>query len=183
MPWAMPKISAYIIAFNEAAKIEAAVSSVLWADEIVVADSNSTDGTAALAEALGARVVQVPFTGFGELRNRAVEACRHEWIFSLDSDERCTAGTRRDPRADRERARARCLHGAAPVLHDGTLDQRLGLVSELPPAAALSQGRDALQARSGSRRLRASDREAARPSAKRDSAVSPSAIWKRSSRR
>ena len=90
----MPKISAYIIAFNEAAKIEAAVSSVLWADEVVVADSSSTDGTAALAEALGARVVQVPFTGFGELRNRAVEACRHEWIFSLDSDERCTAAAR-----------------------------------------------------------------------------------------
>ena len=90
----MPKITAYIIAFNEAAKIEAAVSSVLWADEVVVADSNSTDGTIALAEALGARVVQVPFTGFGELRNRAIEACHHEWIFSLDSDERCTAEVR-----------------------------------------------------------------------------------------
>jgi glycosyltransferase involved in cell wall biosynthesis len=90
----MPKISAYIIAYNEAAKIEAAVSSVLWADEIVVADSHSTDNTAALAEGLGARVVQIPFTGFGELRNRAIEACRHEWIFSLDSDERCTAEVR-----------------------------------------------------------------------------------------
>jgi glycosyltransferase involved in cell wall biosynthesis len=61
---------------------------------VVVVDSNSTDGTAALAEALGARVVQVPFEGFGELRNRAIEACRHEWIFSLDSDERCTAAAR-----------------------------------------------------------------------------------------
>jgi glycosyltransferase involved in cell wall biosynthesis len=90
----MPKITAYIIAYNEAAKIEAAVSSVLWADEVVVADSNSADGTAALAEALGARVVQIPFTGFGELRNRAIEACTHDWIFSLDSDERCTAAVR-----------------------------------------------------------------------------------------
>ena len=90
----MPKVSAYIIAYNEAAKIEAAVSSVLWADEIVVVDSHSTDATAALAEALGARVVQVEFTGFGDLRNRAIEACRGEWIFSLDSDERCTAGAR-----------------------------------------------------------------------------------------
>lgn len=90
----MHRISAYIIAYNEAAKIEAAVSSVLWADEIVVADSNSTDNTATLAEALGARVVQVPFTGFGELRNRTIEACRCEWIFSLDSDERCTAAAR-----------------------------------------------------------------------------------------
>jgi glycosyltransferase involved in cell wall biosynthesis len=90
----MTKISAYIIAYNEAAKIEAAVGSVLWADEVVVADSNSTDATASLAAALGARIVQVPFTGFGELRNRAVEACSHEWIFSLDSDERCTAAVR-----------------------------------------------------------------------------------------
>ncbi len=86
----MPTISAYIIAFNEAAKIKAAVESVLWADEIVVADSNSTDGTAEIATALGARVVQIPFQGFGELRNRAIEACRCDWIFSLDSDERCT---------------------------------------------------------------------------------------------
>jgi glycosyltransferase involved in cell wall biosynthesis len=90
----MQKISAYIIAFNEAAKIEAAVSSVLWADEIVVVDSNSTDRTVELAQALGARVVQVPFTGFGELRNRALEACRYDWIFSLDADERCTPAAR-----------------------------------------------------------------------------------------
>jgi len=86
----MPTISAYIIAFNEAAKIKAAIESVLWADEIVVADSNSTDGTAEIAAALGARVVQIPFQGFGELRNRAIEACGCDWIFSLDSDERCT---------------------------------------------------------------------------------------------
>ena len=90
----MQKISAYIIAYNEAAKIEAAVASVLWADEIVVVDSNSTDGTIERAQALGARVVQVPFTGFGKLRNHAIEACSHDWIFSLDSDEQCTAEAR-----------------------------------------------------------------------------------------
>ncbi|MGE3147551.1 MAG: glycosyltransferase family 2 protein [Pseudorhodoplanes sp.] len=90
----MQKISAYILAYNEADKIEAAVASVLWADEIVVADSGSTDGTIAIAERLGARVVQIPFEGFGALRNSAVEACTHDWIFSLDSDERCTAAAR-----------------------------------------------------------------------------------------
>ena len=90
----MPKITAYIIAFNEAAKIEAAVASVLWADEVLVADSNSTDNTAALAQALGARVVQVPFHGFGDLRNRTLEHCANEWVFSLDSDERCTPEAR-----------------------------------------------------------------------------------------
>ena len=90
----MHKVSAYILAYNEAAKVEAAVKSVLWADEVVVVDSHSTDNTVALAEALGARVVQVEFTGFGELRNRAIEACRQEWLFSLDSDEQCTAAVR-----------------------------------------------------------------------------------------
>ncbi|MFN5802959.1 MAG: glycosyltransferase family 2 protein, partial [Burkholderiales bacterium] len=90
----MQKISAYIIAYNEAEKIAQAVSSVLWADEIVLADSGSTDGTAEIASQLGARVVQIPFHGFGDLRNQAVQACSHDWIFSLDSDERCTAEVR-----------------------------------------------------------------------------------------
>jgi len=90
----MQKISAYIVAYNEAAKIADAVSSVLWADEIVVADSGSTDRTAEIAQGLGARVVQIPFQGFGDLRNRAVAECRHPWIFSLDSDERCTPQVR-----------------------------------------------------------------------------------------
>ena len=90
----MPKITAYILAYNQAEKIEAAVSGVLWADEVLVVDSFSTDGTRALAEALGARVVDVPFHGFGDLRNRALEHCTHDWIFSLDSDERCTEAVR-----------------------------------------------------------------------------------------
>jgi len=90
----MKKISALVLVYNEVDKIEAAISSVLWADEVVVADSGSTDGTAELAAALGARVVQIPFHGFGELRNRAVAACTYEWVFSLDSDERCTPEVR-----------------------------------------------------------------------------------------
>ncbi len=90
----MQTVSAYILAFNEAEKVKAAVESVLWADEIVVVDSSSTDRTAEIATALGARVVQVPFNGFGDLRNRAIEACRCDWIFSLDADERCTAAVR-----------------------------------------------------------------------------------------
>ncbi len=88
------KLSAYILTYNEAEKIAAAVSSVLWADEVVVINSFSTDRTAEIAAALGAHVVQVPFNGFGELRNRAVEACKYDWIFSLDADERCTAEMR-----------------------------------------------------------------------------------------
>lgn len=86
----MKKISVYIIAYNEAGKIGAAIDSVPWADEIVVADSQSQDETAAIAAARGARVIQLPFRGFGELRNQAMAACQYPWIFSLDADERCT---------------------------------------------------------------------------------------------
>ena len=90
----MQKISAYILTYNEAEKIEAAVASVLWADEVVVVDSFSADRTAQLATSLGARVVEVPFNGFGDLRNRAIETCKYDWIFSLDADERCTEEVR-----------------------------------------------------------------------------------------
>ena len=50
------KISVYIIAYNEIDKISDCINSVLWADEIIVADSNSTDGTSELAKRLGAKV-------------------------------------------------------------------------------------------------------------------------------
>ncbi|HUN92912.1 MAG TPA: glycosyltransferase family 2 protein [Burkholderiaceae bacterium] len=86
-----PRISAYVITYNEADKIEAAVRSLAWADEIVVADSHSTDATAAIARGLGARVIQVPFDGFGRLRNQVLAQLDGDWIFSLDADERCTA--------------------------------------------------------------------------------------------
>lgn len=90
----MSKISVYIIAYNESEKISAAIKSVLWADEIIVADSFSQDDTASIAEKLGAHVVQIEFKGFGDLRNKAMAACTFDWIFSLDSDERCTPEAR-----------------------------------------------------------------------------------------
>ncbi len=90
----MHRISAYILAYNEADKIADAVSSVMWADEIVVIDSGSSDRTPEIARSLGARVHQIDFRGFGDLRNQAVAQCRHDWIFSLDSDERCTVEAR-----------------------------------------------------------------------------------------
>ena len=88
------KISTYIIAFNEAEKIKDCINSVLWADEIIVVDSHSTDGTTKIAEELGARVVHIEFKGYGDLRNQAISHCTGDWIFSLDSDERCTPEVR-----------------------------------------------------------------------------------------
>jgi glycosyltransferase involved in cell wall biosynthesis len=86
----MARISVYIIAYNEADKIEAALKSVTWADEIVVADSHSTDGTVEIALNYTDRVLQLPFEGFGKLRNDVLAQLTGDWVFSLDADERCT---------------------------------------------------------------------------------------------
>jgi len=85
------KLSVYIIAYNEIEKIKDCINSVLWADEIILADSHSNDGTSELAEKMGAKVVHIPFDGYGQLRNDAIKHCSHDWILSIDSDERCTA--------------------------------------------------------------------------------------------
>lgn len=82
------KISACIIAFNEEKKIAEAVKSVSWADEILVVDSESTDATRQIAESLGAKVFIQKWLGFSRQKQFAVARAAHEWIFSLDSDER-----------------------------------------------------------------------------------------------
>ena len=82
------KISATIITFNEQTNIMGAYDSVAWADEVVVVDSNSTDQTRELAEACGARVITNAWPGFGAQKQFAVDQAKHEWILSLDADER-----------------------------------------------------------------------------------------------
>jgi len=84
------KISVYVIAFNEEEKIRDCLNTVLWADEIILVDSFSTDNTQKIAESMGAKVVNVEFNGFGRLRNEAISHCNGDWILSIDSDERCT---------------------------------------------------------------------------------------------
>ena len=82
------KITATIITFNEEANIQAACESVAWADEIVVVDSESTDATSELAKKYGARVISRTWPGFAAQKQFAVEQSSHEWVFSLDADER-----------------------------------------------------------------------------------------------
>ena len=84
------KISVYVIAFNEEEKIRDCLNTVLWADEIILVDSFSTDNTQKIAKSMGAKVVNVEFKGFGKLRNEAISHCNGDWILSIDSDERCT---------------------------------------------------------------------------------------------
>ena len=97
------KISATIITFNEESNIRAACESVAWADEVVVVDSNSTDRTRELAEACGARVITNTWPGFGAQKQFAVEQARHEWIFSLDADERVSDELRNSIKALRNK--------------------------------------------------------------------------------
>ena len=82
------KISATIITLNEARNIRAACESIFWADEIVIVDSGSTDETVEIAVECGARVIRNPWPGFAEQKQFATEKAQHEWIFSLDADER-----------------------------------------------------------------------------------------------
>jgi glycosyltransferase involved in cell wall biosynthesis len=83
-------ITVYTLTLNEARQIRAVLESVKWADEILVMDSFSTDGTVEIAREFNARVVQEAFCGFGRLRNRALAAATHDWVLSIDADERCT---------------------------------------------------------------------------------------------
>jgi len=83
-------VTAYTLTFNEARQIRAVLESVKWADEIILVDSFSIDGTVEIAREHSARVLSEKFCGFGKLRNLALDAATHDWVFSLDADERCT---------------------------------------------------------------------------------------------
>ena len=82
------KITATIITLNEADNIREACAAVAWADEILIVDSESTDYTRQIAEDSGARVITNPWPGFSKQKQYAVDAASHDWIFSLDADER-----------------------------------------------------------------------------------------------
>jgi glycosyltransferase involved in cell wall biosynthesis len=86
----VPKVSVTVITKNEAADIAAALASVRWADEIVVVDSESTDDTVALARQVTERVVVRPWAGYVAQKNFAASLASHDWILSLDADERIT---------------------------------------------------------------------------------------------
>lgn len=85
----MPKISACIISFNEEKKIEDCLKSLSSiADEVVVVDSFSTDSTLEIAGRYTDKIYKQEFLGHIEQKNLAVEKASHDWILSLDCDER-----------------------------------------------------------------------------------------------
>ena len=86
-----PRLSVILITHNEAGNIAACLESVAFADEWVVVDSGSTDGTAEIARGRGASVVVAPdWPGFGAQKNRALALATGAFVFSIDADERVT---------------------------------------------------------------------------------------------
>ncbi|MBI4343602.1 MAG: glycosyltransferase family 2 protein [Candidatus Omnitrophica bacterium] len=83
-------LSIVILTKNESGRIRDCLGSVPWADEVLVVDDESADDTAAVAQSLGARVLRRRMDIEGRHRNWAAEQARHEWILSLDADERVT---------------------------------------------------------------------------------------------
>ena len=82
-------ISAVIITYNEAHNIIDCIHSLKKiTSDILVVDAESTDNTAPLAEKAGARVFTLPWSGYGNARNFGHQHALHDWIFSLDADER-----------------------------------------------------------------------------------------------
>ncbi|MDQ3206644.1 MAG: glycosyltransferase family 2 protein [Pseudomonadota bacterium] len=97
-----PRISATVITFNEADRLGDCLDSLRFCDEILVVDSGSTDATQAIAQAAGARLLTRPFDGFRSQKQFAVEQAAHDWILSLDADERVTPALRASIEAARD---------------------------------------------------------------------------------
>lgn len=84
----MEKISVVIITLNEAHTIEDCLRSVAFADEIIVLDSGSTDGTPKICRRFTPLVFETDWPGFGMQKNRAIDRATGDWILNLDADER-----------------------------------------------------------------------------------------------
>lgn len=83
-----PTLCIAILTLNEERRIAQCIQSAQFADQIVVVDSGSQDGTVAMAQGLGAQVhIHSDWQGFAEQRNRLIQHCKADYIFFLDADE------------------------------------------------------------------------------------------------
>ena len=87
-------LSVIIITKNEEQNIHACLESVVWADEIIVVDSGSSDNTVGICKKLGAQVHVMDWPGFGPQKNRALNLATGDWVLSLDADERVSSELR-----------------------------------------------------------------------------------------
>lgn len=83
-------LTVIIPTLNEAAQIGECVNQLSWADEVIVADGGSRDGTPELARAAGSRVIELAGRTIAGQRDTAIAAARSRWVLALDADERVT---------------------------------------------------------------------------------------------
>ena len=95
-------LSAVVVAMNEEDNIEACLASLDFCEERLVVDSHSTDRTRELAAAMGARVIERDWPGFGPQKRFGAEAAQHDWVLCIDADERVSPALRSE--IERERA-------------------------------------------------------------------------------
>ena len=146
------KLSVYVIAYNDEPNMRACLESVAgWGDELIVVDSHSTDRTAAISPRVyGEGLSESISTDSGGCAIEAVALTTHEWVFSLDSDERMTPELREEIRLMlRNEPDNGCLLCAEKELFFRSVDQTLRLVSRLSAAAVVSKGAVSLSRRTG----------------------------------
>lgn len=83
-------LSVVVITRNAERELPACLASVAFADEIVVVDSGSTDGTLAVAARFGAHILKHDWLGYGPQKQYGVTQARHRWVLCIDADERVT---------------------------------------------------------------------------------------------
>ncbi|MFZ5437862.1 MAG: glycosyltransferase family 2 protein [Patescibacteria group bacterium] len=103
------KISAIVLAKNEASMIDGCLNTLVWCDEVLVLDNGSTDNTVELAESLGARVITFSHPSFARKRNEALKHAKNDWVFYLDADERVTPTLAKEIMVHMETATAQVL--------------------------------------------------------------------------
>jgi glycosyltransferase involved in cell wall biosynthesis len=94
-----PKISAFVVCGNEEHNIERCLASLSWVDELVVVDSNSSDGTPEIARKHATHFEQQAWQGYREQKEYAASLTTHEWVLYLDADERVSDELREEIRA------------------------------------------------------------------------------------
>ena len=89
-------LSVIIITKNEGHAIGACLTSVAWADEIIVVDSGSHDDTVAICQKFGALISKNEWPGYGKQKNHALSLAKGDWILSIDADEKVTPALRQE---------------------------------------------------------------------------------------
>ena len=120
------KVVAYFMTKNEESIIGQCIDALKWTDEVVIADTGSTDKTIDIAKEKGCRVIHVDFKGFGPTRNEIISQIDAEWIVCFDADEICTEGLAneilevlKNPQADAYLANRLTYLLGKPIYHSG----------------------------------------------------------------